>query len=127
MIRRSALVLEKNATTGHGNVFIGAGVVGTAADTGTIRIGSGQNQTFIAGIHGTELTGPAVQVFIDANGQLGTLPIGGGGGGFLPMSKLQQQVDDQSKRLGHQEAVNAELRARLAKLEALMASAARRK
>jgi hypothetical protein len=43
------------------------------------------------------------------------------------MSQLQQQVDDQRKRLRDQEAVNAELRARLAKLEALLASAARRK
>ncbi len=77
-----------NATSGSYNVFLGADVVGTAADTNTIRIGLpysggvGQNQTFIAGIHGTQLTGPAMQVFIDANGQLGTLtpPIATGQG-----------------------------------------------
>jgi hypothetical protein len=65
------------ATTGSYNVFLGANVVGTAADTNTIRIGLpfnagvGQNQTFIAGIWGTQLTGTAAQVMIDANGQLG--------------------------------------------------------
>ncbi len=70
-----------NATTGSYNVFLGADVTGTAADTNTIRIGlpydgggTGRTETFIAGIHGTQLTGPAVQVFIDANGQLGTVP-----------------------------------------------------
>lgn len=68
-----------NATTGFYNGYLGAEVQCTVADANTMRLGLpysggvGQNQTFIAGIHGTQLTGPAVQVFVDANGQLGTL------------------------------------------------------
>jgi hypothetical protein len=119
-----------NATTGSYNVFLGADVVGTAADTNTIRIGrpydtgtgAGQNQTFIAGIRDTQLTGSAVQVFIDANGQLGTLtpPVGGGTNVTAPVAMLQQQVEDQRTTI-------ADLRARLARLEALVARTARRR
>jgi hypothetical protein len=122
-----------NATTGSYNLFLGANVTGTAGDTNTIRIGLpyggglGQNKTFIAGIYGTQLSGTAHAVYIDADGQLGTVAGGGGGGGFLPMSQLEQQVDDQRKRLRDQETVNAELRARLAKLEALLQSVSARK
>jgi hypothetical protein len=64
------------ATTGNYNLFIGANVAGTAADTNTIRIGlpytagAGQNQTFIAGINGTQITN-GLPVVVDANGQLG--------------------------------------------------------
>jgi hypothetical protein len=67
----------QNATTGNYNLFLGANVTGTAADTNTIRLGvphdgtNGQNQTFIAGIYGTPITG-GLPVVIDANGQLGT-------------------------------------------------------
>ncbi|MGE0815409.1 MAG: hypothetical protein AB7O28_25955 [Vicinamibacterales bacterium] len=65
---------------------------GTAGDTNTIRIGfpynggAGQNRTFIAGIHRAALTGPAVPVFVDANGQLGTVtaPVVTGGGTLAP-------------------------------------------
>ena len=93
----------------------------------TLGAGTGQNQTFIAGIYGTPLSGTAHAVYIDANGQLGTVAVGGAGG-FLPMSQIQQQVDNQSQaQLRDQETANAELRARLAKLEAHLASAARRK
>jgi hypothetical protein len=35
--------------------------------------GIGQNRTFIAGVVGTVLTNPAVPIYIDGNGQLGTL------------------------------------------------------
>ncbi len=121
-----------DATTGSFNLFLGAYVAGTAADTNTIRIGLpygggiGQNRTFVAGIYGTQLAGGAQVVYIDANGQLGTAAIGGGGGGFLPMSELQQQVRAQQQRLRDQEAVNADLRARLARLEALLLSAGRK-
>jgi hypothetical protein len=77
------------------------------------------------------LTGPAVQVFIDANGQLGTLtqPIANGTGTVTPLGSqpqieqqeamtaaLQRQVEDQHKAM-------ADLRGRLAGLEALMAKA----
>jgi hypothetical protein len=135
-----------NATTGSYNVFLGAGVYGTAADTNTIRLGvpytgsSGQNQTFIAGIYGTELTGVAHAVYVNANGQLGTVAVGSGGGGFLPMSQLQQQariqqrLQDQQdlvvrlqRQVQDQQTTNAELRARLAKLEALVQSVSGRK
>ena len=116
-------------TMGSYNLMLGAEVYGDAADTNTIRIGlpdgahgpgTGQNQTFIAGIYGTPLSGTAHAVYVDANGQLGTVAVGGAGG-FLPMSQLQQQVSVQRKQLRDQEAVNAELRARLARIEALLA------
>lgn len=110
---------------GSYNVFLGASVGGIAADTNTIRIGlpyesvgpgTGQNQTFIAGIYGTQLTGTAHAVFIDSNGQLGTVTPGvltGGGTVSLSVSQLEQQVRDQ-------ESVIADLQQRLARLEALM-------
>jgi hypothetical protein len=98
-----------NATTGSYNVFIGAGVQGTATETNTIRLGlpydgtNGQNQTFIAGIYGTPITG-GLPVVIDANGQLGiaaqpvTIIGPPGGSGTEPpatVAQLQQQVRDQ--------------------------------
>ncbi len=115
------------ATTGWSNIFIGSGVAGTAADANTIRIGfpydgtNGQNKTFIAGIRGTQLTGSAVQVFIDANGQLGTVTPGvQSGTGTASVSQLQQQLQDQQTTI-------ADLRARLTKLEALLARAPAKK
>jgi len=66
-----------NATTGSHNVFIGSNVSGNTSDANTIRIGkaysggTGQNQTFIAGIRDTSVSG-GYPVIIDANGQLGT-------------------------------------------------------
>jgi hypothetical protein len=102
-----------DATTGSYNVYLGADVVGTAADTNTIRVGlpynsgtgAGQNRTFIAGIHGTVLTGSAVPVFVDVNGQLGTLtpPVVTG---TVTVPLIQQQMQEQ-------QAINAELRQRL--------------
>ena len=59
----------KNLTTGNDNIEIGN--PGVAGESGTIRIGSSdQMKTFIAGIHGTELTGGG-QVVVNALGQLG--------------------------------------------------------
>ena len=59
----------KNLTTGNDNIEIGN--PGVAGESGTIRIGSSdQMKTFIAGIHGTELTGGG-QVVVNAFGQLG--------------------------------------------------------
>ena len=137
-----------NATTGFYNIFVGAGVFGTATDTNTIRIGfpfsggSGQNQTFIAGIYGTELTGIAHVVFIDANGQLGTVTPGVlSGTGTVPSAQLQQQLDSQrtqlrdqqdlvvrlQRQVQDQQTANAELRARLARVEALLRSVSGRK
>jgi hypothetical protein len=92
---------------------------GTANDAHTMRLGLpydgaiGQNQTYIAGIYGTQLTGNAYQVFIDANGQLGTVT------GTISVEQLQQQVVEQQQ-------VIDDLSARLAKLEALMARPGRK-
>jgi hypothetical protein len=108
-----------NATTGSYNVYLGANVVGTAADTNTLRIGlpysggEGQNRTFIAGVHGTQLTGPAVQVFIDANGQLGTLTAPVVSGGVTQPLAMERQIQAQQSTI-------ADLQARLARLEALL-------
>ena len=113
------------ATTGSYNVFLGADVIGTGADTNTMRLGlpynsgtgAGQTRTFIAGIHGTQLTGPTYQVVVDANGQLGTVtpPVQlSGGATATPLSVLQQQVEQQ-------QAVNAELRETIADLRARLA------
>ena len=135
-----------SAATGSYNLFLGAEVTGIAADSNTIRIGLpysggvGQNRTFVAGIYGTQLAGGAQVVYIDANGQLGTAAIGSGGGGFLPMVQIQQQVRDQQKRLQDQQttilqlqrqvrdqqSTDAELRTRIARLEALLSSASRK-
>ena len=56
-----------NQTNGSNNITIGHG--GVADESDTIRIGTAQTRTFIAGIN-TPLTGTAVVV--DANGQVGT-------------------------------------------------------
>jgi len=64
------------AVTGSDNIVIGSDNRGKAADNGVIRIGVSANQkkTFVAGIRGVQ-TGldAAIPVFIDANGQLGTI------------------------------------------------------
>ena len=66
----------KNLVTGSDNIFIGAENVGGAAVNGVTRIGSKSHQkkAFIAGIRGVK-TGlsDALPVYIDANGQLGTI------------------------------------------------------
>jgi len=66
----------KNITTGSDNITIGAEVLGGAAQNGVIRIGTSahQKKAYIAGIRGVS-TGlsAATTVFIDANGQLGTI------------------------------------------------------
>jgi hypothetical protein len=65
-----------NITTGSDNIIIGAQTHGVATQNGVIRIGNGtfQKRAFIAGISGVS-TGlsAATAVFIDANGQLGTI------------------------------------------------------
>jgi hypothetical protein len=55
-------------TTGGSNIAIGSAA--DAADTSTIRIGSGQTRTFVAGIRGTSVSG-GLAVVVDAAGQLG--------------------------------------------------------
>jgi hypothetical protein len=120
------------ATTGAYNVYLGAHVSGDAADANTMRLGlpydsgtgAGQTRTFVAGIHGTQLTGPAVQVFVDANGQLGTLtaPVAtgtiSGGLGATPRPDATATIVALSRQVKQLQATDAELRTRLAKLEA---------
>jgi len=61
-----------NLTFGWNNIAIGN--AGVAGEGETIRIGSGQSRTFIAGIRGvTTGVANAVPVYIDSNGQLGTI------------------------------------------------------
>jgi hypothetical protein len=62
----------RNLTTGSNNIDIGN--QGMASEAQTIRIGQQGNQdrTFIAGISGVAVTGPAVHV--SASGQLGIVP-----------------------------------------------------
>lgn len=61
-----------NVLGGSNNILIGND--GTSADTGLIRIGTGQNKTFIAGIRGiTTGVADAVAVVVDSAGQLGTV------------------------------------------------------
>src|SRR5438477_6516510 len=61
----------QNLTTGNNNIDIGANVLGTAGESGKIRIGKQgtQNGTFIAGISGVAVTGSTVVV--NALGKLG--------------------------------------------------------
>jgi hypothetical protein len=122
-----------HATTGSYNVYLGASVSGTAADTNTIRIGlpyesgygTGQNRTFIAGIHGAQLAGPTYQVVVDANGQLGTLtpPVQlSGGATATPLSVLQQQVERQQATIAAQQ---ANIAAQQTTIDGLLAGLAR--
>jgi len=62
-------------TTGDHNIDIGAIVEGVAGESNTIRIGNVNvnNRTFIAGISGVATGLPGTAVFVDANGQLGTI------------------------------------------------------
>jgi trimeric autotransporter adhesin len=63
-------------TTGSDNIVIGTNTKGVPAENGVIRIGTGayQKKAFIAGIRGvTTGSTNAVNVFVDSNGQLGTI------------------------------------------------------
>lgn len=61
-----------NATTGNNNIYIGSYVEGSAGESNVIRIGSGQTQTYIAGINGASI-GTGSAVYVNSNGQLGTV------------------------------------------------------
>jgi hypothetical protein len=62
-----------NLTSGSNNIDIGAGVLGTAAEANTTRIGkSTQKKTFIGGISGKTVAS-GVGVIINSSGQLGTI------------------------------------------------------
>jgi Chaperone of endosialidase len=59
-------------TTGSNNIDIGNG--GVPGESNTIRIGNGgQSATFIAGIYGLSEGGTPAAVYINSNGQLGTM------------------------------------------------------
>jgi len=60
-----------NATAGNYNIYIGSDVYGIAGESNVIRIGSGQAQTYIAGIYGAS-SGSGSAVYVNSNGQLGT-------------------------------------------------------
>jgi len=60
-----------NVTTGSSNIDIGN--LGVSGDTNTIRIGSAQAQTFIAGISGVFIVPEGSPVYVNSAGQLGTL------------------------------------------------------
>ena len=57
-------------TTGSNNVYLANG--GVDGESNTTRIGGGQQSTYIAGIYGVTM-GSGVSVYINSNGQLGTL------------------------------------------------------
>jgi len=60
-----------NLTTGSNNICIGS--LGVAGESGTIRIGSSQTATFVAGVNGVMTGGTGTPVLIDSSGQLGTI------------------------------------------------------
>jgi hypothetical protein len=115
-----------DVTTGSDNILIGVNV-GSASDTQTIRIGRPgtcglcQNRTFIAGIYDSPPTGTARLVYIDQFGQLGALAqsVLTGSGSVSPL--VEQRLAAQQDRIRDQDAVIADLSARLARLETLMA------
>jgi hypothetical protein len=59
-----------NLTTGSNNIYIDSR--GRSTESGTIRIGTQQGRTFVAGISGITIAG-GVGVIVDTNGQLGTV------------------------------------------------------
>jgi hypothetical protein len=59
-----------NLTTGSNNIYIDSR--GRSTESGTIRIGTQQGRTFVAGISGVTVAG-GVGVIVDTNGQLGTV------------------------------------------------------
>ncbi len=61
-----------NLTDGVFNIDIGAEVVGVAGESRTIRIGTTQTRTFIAGISGATVAG-GVGVIVGTDGKLGTV------------------------------------------------------
>jgi Chaperone of endosialidase len=66
--------------SGDGNIDIGFDVGGVLSESNTLRIGTtdpalgpGVNRAFIGGIYGVPTGLPGAAVFVDANGQLGTM------------------------------------------------------
>ncbi len=57
-------------TSGSGNIYINT--YGVDGESNAIRIGSGQQSAFLAGVYGVT-SGSGVPVYVNSNGQLGTL------------------------------------------------------
>jgi len=66
-------IAGSNLTTGNNNIYVGEGVqAAISGESTTIRIGTTQTATFIAGIfNSTPIVGD--QVFVNASGQVGTV------------------------------------------------------
>jgi hypothetical protein len=117
-----------NATTGSHNIYLGANVAGVAADAHTMRLGlpfdqpsgTGQNRTFMAGVAGTVLANPAVPVFIDGNGQLGTLVPAPFSGSISAPVFGQPRPDAALARIDALEALVRRQQAAIAELQALV-------
>lgn len=92
-----------NLTTGDGDLYLGAnagtlnvtgsnniylGSYGVGGENTTIRIGSGQLATYVAGIYGAATSG-GQPVYIDSTGHLGT---GGGSGGGNGVSSFNNRT-----------------------------------
>jgi hypothetical protein len=138
-----------NAVAGSHNVYLGALQEGLQTDAHTMRLGVqydvftgvGQARTFIAGIAGTVLTTAALPVFVDQDGQLGTVappPFTGTidtpimsvpGVDAARLAALEAMVRQQQTTLADLQAAHAADRARLAALEqaVLARHAARRR
>lgn len=71
-----------NNTSGSGNIYLGHN--GVDGESNTIRIGAGQQAAFISGVYGVT-SGSGVPVYINANGQLGTL---------TSSQKYKQDIED---------------------------------
>jgi hypothetical protein len=102
----------RNLTAGSNNIDIGNR--GRAGEAGTIRIGDNDVQvaTFIAGINGKSIAGPAQGVLVNAKGQLGTTaagsakasaakPLSAAAGRRLlaTVKRLQRQIERQGKEI----------------------------
>jgi len=68
-----------NATTGSNNIYVGANILGVEGESDTMYLGlqGTHTKTVIAGIRGTTVIGGEM-VVIDADGRLGSAPIGAG-------------------------------------------------
>ena len=61
-----------NVTTGSNNIHLGN--AGANGDNATLRVGTSLSRAFISGIRGATISSSPIPVYIDTNGQLGTLP-----------------------------------------------------
>jgi hypothetical protein len=74
-----------NNSTGASNVYIANEGAASGTESNAIRIGDVQSTTYIAGIFGSSVGGSGIGVFVDSNGQLGTMVSSG---------RFKEQVQD---------------------------------